>query len=174
MFRSVRGPAILTLALTTLCLHGCCKKKGDAPSQQDAQTFAIGQPVEFDDSTWVVVSAKSRGNTLTPNNPITQPRKSDGRFIEVVFKITNKSKKHESILNRPKLVDDQQREFGEVGAPILFIPAGKSTLGTEPIPPSMTKEFYGVYEVAADAKNLKFRARALSPLGGRKLVDLGL
>lgn len=153
---------------------GCCKKKDKAGGEATEKVYAVGDKVEFPDSTWVVVSAKSRGKTLTPNNPVTKPRTTEGRFIQVVFKITNKTKKHEAILVRPKLIDDQQREFGEVGTPILFIPNGKSTLGTEPIPPSMTKEFYGVYEVAADAKGLKFRARPLTPLGKRQLVDLGL
>ena len=168
--------AASALVLASCAVSGCCKKKGgDASSAtEEDKIYGIGETIEFPDSTWVVVSAKDRGKTLTPNNPITKARKTDGRFIQVVFKITNKTKKHEGILNRPKLVDDQQREFGEVGTPILFIPNGKSTLGTEPIPPSLTKEFYGVYEVAADAKNLQFRARPLAPFGKRKLVALGI
>jgi hypothetical protein len=36
------------------------------------------------------------------------------------------------------------------------------------------KEFYAMYEVPTDAKELKFQARALSAFGDKTLVDLGL
>ncbi len=47
-------------------------------------------------------------------------------------------------------------------------------MGLKALPASITKEFQAVYEVPADAKSIKFQARALSAFGDKKLVDLGL
>jgi len=126
-------------------------RSGDAP-KADAK---MGDRVDFDDSTWVVLDAKNGGKTLKSNNQFQEAAKTDGKFVIVHFKVTNKTKKEERLLEQPKVVDSKGREFGHLDSEMFYIPDGKKTLALEALPPSMAREFYSVFEVPDDATGLK-------------------
>lgn len=156
-----RRQAIALFILVIGALLACKSKEVDAK---------IGEQVKFDDSQWEVVSAKNLGTDV---QGITGNKKTAGKFVKVEFKVTNLSKKEESILDHPKLLDDKDREFGPMDDQMLYIPDPERTITLESLPPSMLKRFSAIYELPADAAGLKFQARALSAFGDKKKVVLG-
>ena len=102
-----------------------------------------------------------------------EEKKTDGRFIQVHYKVTNKGKKEEMLLDRPKIVDDKGREFGPIDMESFYVPAKAKTIGLDTLQPSMPKEYWTVIEVPADAKSLKFQVHGFGLLGDKKNVDLG-
>ncbi len=152
--------SLLTLVVALLA----CKS---APPKE----AKLGETVTFDDSAWVIVSATNIGPELTG---ITGNKKTAGKFVKVEFKITNTGKKDESILDHPKVVDDQGREFGPMDDQALYIPEPEQTLTLESLPPSIMKRFSALYEVPADAKGLRFEARELAAFGKKQKVALGI
>ena len=151
------------------------KAQKEQQSKQQAalgSAVKIGETVSFTgDSTWVVTNARDRGKKLAAGG---EHATTDGRFIEVDIKITNKGQKEDSILDLPALVDATGREFKPWEKSSSFIGANARDLAMAPLPPSMPKEFVEIYEVPADATGLKFKARALAAFGDTRFVDLGL
>lgn len=155
---------VLALFIGILLVLLACKSKPENDPK-------VGETVKFDDSEWVVVSGKVIGNNI---NGITGNKKTAGKFVKVEFKVTNTSKQDETILDHPKLIDDQSREFKPIDDQALYIQEPEQTLTLESLPPSLMKRFSAIYETPADSKGFRFEARALSAFGERKKVALGM
>jgi len=135
----------------------------------------INDLVKLHDSEWVVLGAEDLGKTAVSNNRFQKDAQTEGRFIRVHFRVTNRTKKEERLLiNVPVIVDSQGREFKHIDGESFYIPNGAKTLSMEALPPDIGKEFYEVYEVSAGASELKLRVSPIEALGPKKLVDLGL
>jgi hypothetical protein len=150
------------------------QKEHQARLAREAATppVAVGSPVTFDnDSTWTVTDVKDRGKSLAS---ATSNAATGGHFVQVSFKITNLTKKEDSLFDLPAIVDGQGRELKPYEQSATFLPPGGHDLASAPLPPSIEKEFVEIFEVPADAQKLKFRARALAPMGDTRLVDLGM
>ncbi len=91
----------------------------------------------------------------------------------VHFKVKNLTNKEDRIMDQPKVIDSKGREFSPYDHQAFFVPKNAKTLSLEALPPSLAKEFWGVYEVAADSAGLSYQARALALGGDKKLVALG-
>ena len=139
-----------------------------------AKVSMIGEKITFNDSEWIVTDAQIKGKSMKSNNPFQEDATTEGKFVIVAFKIKNLSNKEERILDTPKIVDSQGREFREYDKGSFYIPENGKTLIMDALPSGLQKQFYAVYEVADDAKGFKFQARALSINGDKKLLDLGL
>jgi hypothetical protein len=182
---------ILTISMVVLCaiMFIACAGKGDKDKNKgdggeakkgdgkDAKAgLKIGDEVSFKDSTWVVIKAEDKGKTLTSNNQFQKDAtSSDGKFILIQFKVTNLGNKEQRLINTPKVIDSKGREFKHMDKQAFFIPKDAKTMTLEALPASLSREFYGIYEVPADATGLKFQTRDLSSLisPDYKLVDLG-
>jgi hypothetical protein len=165
----VLGAMLLLLGALLAC------KGGSSSSSSTAATAKLGDTVTFDDSEWIVVEAKDAGKSIKSNSEFNEEKKdTPGRFIQVHYKVTNKGKKEEMLLDRPKIIDDKGREFGPIDMESFYVPAKSKTIGLETLQPSMPKEFWTVVEVPPDAKSLKFQVHGFSLLGDKKNVDLGL
>jgi len=166
---------LLSVALASgSALQGCCRCVGGSDSDSD-KPAKLGDTVTFkNDSEWEVLDAKDFGKTIAPNSEFQDPGKTKGRFIRVHYKVTNKGKKSESILDGPKLIDGKGREFETWSESAFYMPKDGKSITLEPLPPDMSKEFYAIYEVPKDASDLKFQARALEAFGKKRLVDLEL
>lgn len=108
---------------------------------------------------WTITEVLDRGSRLK-NTVLGNELSTQGRYIQVRFKITNKSSKEGFFLARPKLVDDKGREFAHLGFSSDYVTpggAGESMVDAK-IPASMTKEYYEIFEVPADADGLKLKA----------------
>ncbi len=152
-----------------------CKGSSSSSSTTSGATAKMGEAVTFDDSEWTVIEAKDSGKTLKSNSEFNEEeKKTEGRFIQVHYKVTNKGKKEEMLLDRPKVVDDKGREFGPIDMESFYVPAKSKTIGLDTLQPSMPKEYWTVVEVPADAKSLKFQVHGFGLLGDKKNVDIGL
>jgi hypothetical protein len=140
----------------------------------------VGDTVVFDgDSSWVIVSVKDHGHDLAaPRAPHEKhaekiaPAHSDGRFIEVRFKITNLGKSAQLASTMPKLLDAKGREFAAYENDTQFL--DEKSLAEASLPPGLARDFEEIYEVPADAQGLKIQTQQLAPFGHPKMVQLGL
>ena len=143
----------------------------------------MNEELVFPESKWVVVEAKNLGNTIKATNP-TDPRekKTEGRFILVRYKVTNKGTKEIQLgWEDPKIVDES-REFKTLGEEQMdFLPRFAKTMSDEDsthIPAGQTREFHALYEVPADAKGLRLMAESFKERRGRPVnegyIELGL
>ncbi len=188
----------ITLILAVGLLASCDdKKKEPAPTSTAKATssatatssakrapkkdYKTGDKVEFDDATWVVVSAKDAGKELPEGEGwkkgMIGTAKTDGRFILVKVKVTNKGKAEAPKLDfsHPKIVDDQSREFGRYKNDWERFPPDSKMLEKDAIPVGMTREFPMAFEVPADAKGLKLKVMSLQAPGkNTELVALNL
>jgi hypothetical protein len=147
-----------------------CDKDGDKKSSASGADAKIGEQITFEDSEWTVTAATDNGKAL---KCIDGEKKTEGKYVTVEFKVKNTSKKEETILDHPKIVDDSGREFGVFDHQSLCLPTGKKSMILEQLQPSIGKEFSAIYEVAGDAKGLKFMARELAWSGDKRGVVLG-
>jgi hypothetical protein len=148
---------------------------GAAAAPRAAKTAALGDTITMSDSTWTVISAKDLGTTVKSNNSVVEDLKSEGgKYIAVVFKVTNLGKKEERIFGHPKLRDSLGREFDAHDHSIFYLPKGKKSMQLEAIPPGLPKEFWAIYEVPETATGLQFMARELAMSARSYPVALGL
>jgi hypothetical protein len=119
------------------------------------------------------VPAKDMGNRLKSNNPFQENAKTEGKYIGVQFKVTNLTKVEERIIEHPKLVDGQGREFNVLDEAAFYIPEKAKTMQLEALPPSLQRTFWAIYEVPADASGFKFQVRTLGLFPDNALVALG-
>src|ERR1700690_4471212 len=85
----VFGAMLVLLGALLACKGGSSSSGGGTTG-----TGKIGETIVLDDAEWVVVDAKDVGKTIKSNSEFTQEdKKTDVRFIQVHFKITNKGKK---------------------------------------------------------------------------------
>jgi hypothetical protein len=155
------------------------KRQAQAEAERRRQEAEKNKPanmneeIKFDDSVWVVKSAELCGKTMASNNTFQKGATTEGKFVRVQFSVKNLQNKQDSIMDHPKLMDSQGREFGLYDHASFYVPKGTKTMVLEQLPPSMTKEYWAVYEVPDDSTGIRFKARSLSAFGATKLVDLG-
>jgi len=168
--------SLLVLAAFALLAMGSFGKSDDEKAKEEEAkgTAKIGETISFEDSEWVVLDAKDVGSTLKSNNQFQEDRTSaDGKFVQVHFKITNKSKKEEMLFLPLNLIDGEKNEFKELDERAFYVPAKAKTLGMEALPVGLSREFWTVFEVPKKATNFKFRTRKLKDDSDTKLVELG-
>ena len=135
---------------------------------------AIGDKVEFGDSTWVVLSAREVGATLPKAMFATEKRSSGGKFIYVRYKVTNNTNEEEQILFTPAVSDSRGRRYEELDESEMYLPDGETGMTIEPLPPSLPKTFSALFEVAEDSAGVVFLARSLGFDKQEKPVALNL
>lgn len=151
------------------------KEKKEKKSDEEKAVAKVGDKVEFEDSAWVVTEVKDIGKELKASNSFVKPKKTEGRFVMVKFKVTNKGKKEANVLEHPKVMDAKGREFGNFDQQMMYLPDDLKTMILESLQPDITKTFAAIYELPEDAKSLKFQAKELELFGSKKaLIDLGL
>ena len=152
-----------------------CKDKGSPSSATDPGKAAkIGEQVPFGDSEWTVVEVKDAGTKLKANSDYGEDKATDGRFVQVHYRVTNKGKKEEHILDTPKVVDAKGRVFAPIEMESFYVPAKTKSLGLEALPPSQPKDYWTVVEVPGDATGLALQIHGLGLFGDKKTVDLGI
>ena len=162
-----------TLAVCALLVSApACK---NSSSSSGGGNPKIGDTVTFDDSEWVVIEAKDVGRVLKSNSEFNdEQKKTNGRFIQVHFKVTNKDKKEQIVMDAPKIVDDKGGEYPAIQGESSFVPAKTKSIGLQTLNPSTPAEFWTVIEVTPNAKNLKLEVHGFSLLNEKKDIELGL
>lgn len=134
----------------------------------------IGDAVSFEDSEWTVVEAKNVGQKLAQNGGPGTPRTTEGKFVQIHYRVTNLGKKEERLLDAPRVVDAKGRQFGRIELEAFYVPERSTAIGVDPLQPRRGKEFWTVIELPADATGLKLELHGLGLFGPKKLVDLGM
>ena len=109
------------------------KEKKLHPATTGGPAAKLGDPVSFADSTWVVAAARDRGAKLGGAG---SSATTAGTFVEVRFSVTNLTKKEDSLLDLPAVLDAQGREYKPFERSSAFLPAGAAQRrdGRRPVP----------------------------------------
>ena len=137
------------------------------------QGYKIGDLIKFDDSEWIIASAWNNGKKMESNLIFQEDATTEGMFITVCFKVKNLNNTEVTIIDTPKLIDSQGREFSEYTNEAWYVPKNTHTIEFESLPPGLTKQYYAIFEVPADANNFKFQAQALARNGDQIPVSIG-
>ena len=126
-----------------------------------AKGYTIGDTVDFGDSSWVVQSARELGSILPKKNLFVKDRTSEGKFIYVRFKVTNRTNEEEQIAFSPAVRDSKGRRYEEMDETEMYLPEGETGITLEALPASLSKTFSAIFEVPKDSEGVVFLARSL-------------
>lgn len=138
-----------------------------------AQKFAIGDTVELNDSSWVVIEARDMGSRLS-GGMFSEAKQSEGKFIYVRYKVTNNTNEEQSVLFTPAVQDSKGRRFEEMDDLEFYLPEGQTGMTMEQLPSGLPKTFSAIFEVPADASGISFLTRNFDAWSkSEKSVELG-
>ena len=127
------------------------------------KSFTINDIVDFDDSSWVVLSARELGSSIKNTNMGAEDLDSEGKFIYVKYKVTNNKKEEESIAFTPSVRDSKGRRYEELVKSEMYLPEGETGITMEALPASLSKTFSAIFEVPKDSTGIVFLARSFVP-----------
>jgi hypothetical protein len=150
------------------------KKDGDDKAATTTTTAGkLGTTTTVGDADWTVLDIVNRGSTMKANESYEKDAVTTGTFIQVHFKIANKSKKEGVMGDVPKLVDTTGREFGTIETASSFRPKDTNGVFLDKLQPSATKEFTEIYELPAGVTSVSMKAHDFGLFGSDKTIDLG-
>ena len=166
------------LPVFALLAVGSSSPKKDGAADDKAATTSttagkLGTATTIGDSEWTVVDIVNRGSTMKANESYEKDALTTGSFIQVHFKIANKSKKEGVMGDVPKLVDATGREFGTIETASSFRPKDTNGVFLDKLQPSATKEFTEIYELPAGVTSVSMKAHDFGLFGSDKTIDLG-
>ena len=158
-----------------LAVGSSSPKKGadDKASTTTTTSGKLGSATTIGDSEWTVLDIVNRGSTMKANESYEKDAVTTGTFIQLHFKIANKSKKEGVMGDVPKLVDATGREFGTMENASSFRPKDTNGVFLDKLQPSMTKEFTEIYELPAGVTSVSLKAHDFGLFGSDKTIDLG-
>jgi len=158
-----------------LAVGSSSPKKGadDKASTTTTTSGKLGSATTIGDSEWTVLDIVNRGSTMKANESYEKNAVTTGTFIQLHFKIANKSKKEGVMGDVPKLVDATGREFGTMENASSFRPKDTNGVFLDKLQPSMTKEFTEIYELPAGVTSVSLKAHDFGLFGSDKTIDLG-
>lgn len=145
---SVSKIAFITILAATSCFA------------DDQKIYKVGEPIDFEDSQWVVLSTRNLGHKLG-GDEFTESKTSEGNFIKVTYKVKNNKSSEEQIIETPKLKDSGGNEYNELDDVGMYLKEGESEMTLSQLPAHINKTFVSIYEVSPESKELKFMARSL-------------
>ena len=152
-------------------------KFDSAPGKVADKTFKINDTVSLSDSEWSVVKATDMGSTLKGDEDEgTENKTSEGKFVYVRYRVTNKTKGNEEIIFTPTLQDSKGRNFEQTDDASDYLPKGEKTMDLEQLPSGVPKTFSAIFEVPKDATGLLFLTRSITAVVAPELkaIELGL
>jgi hypothetical protein len=169
---------LAVLPVFALLAVGSSSPKKDGAADDKAATTTttagkLGTATTIGDSEWTVLDIVNRGTTMKANESYEKDAVTTGSFIQVHFKIANKSKKEGVMGDVPKLVDTTGREFGTIETASSFRPKDTNGVFLDKLQPSMTKEFTEIYEIPAGVTSVSLKAHDFGLFGSDKSIALG-
>jgi hypothetical protein len=153
------------------------KKDGSAADDKPGTTTTtsgkLGSAITVGDAEWTVLDIVNRGTAMKANESFEKDAATTGTFVQVRFKVTNKSKKEGVMGEIPKLVDGTGREFGTFESASSFRPKDTNGVFLDKVQPSMTKEFTEIYELPAGVTSVSLKAHDFGLFGSDKTIALG-
>jgi hypothetical protein len=132
----------------------------------------IGDYVTLGELRWHVVKAESLGSELTSDNQFIDSKTTAGKFVAVYFDVENLGKDPTSFFG-VDLVDGVERQFGAFDEGFMFVPNElQCTLAK--MNPNLPLSCMVIFEIPADATELKLKVTSQVPFGDEALIALGL
>jgi hypothetical protein len=161
-----------------LAIGSSSPKKDGAAGDDKASTTtttagSIGKAIEIGDAEWTIIDIANRGSKMKANESYEKDAVTTGTYVQVHFKVTNKSKKEGTLADVPKLVDGTGREFGTMELQSSFRPKDTNGVFLDKIQPSMSKEFTEIYELPAGVTSVSMKAHDFGLFGKDKQISLG-
>jgi hypothetical protein len=169
---------LAVLPVFALLAVGSSSPKKDGAADDKASTTSVtagklGTATLIGDAEWTVLDVVNRGSSMKANESYEKDAVTTGTFVQVHFKVTNKSKKEGTLGEVPKLVDTTGREFGTIESPSAFRPKDTNGVFLDKVQPSMTKEFTEIYELPAGVTSVSMKAHDFGLFGSDKTIALG-
>jgi hypothetical protein len=168
---------LAVLPVFALLAVGSSSPKKDGADDKAATTTTtagkLGTATTVGDAEWTVLDIVNRGTTMKANESYEKDAVTTGTFIQVHFKIGNKSKKEGVMGDVPKLVDTTGREFGTIETASSFRPKDTNGVFLDKLQPSATKEFTEIYELPAGVTSVSMKAHDFGLFGSDKTIELG-
>lgn len=169
---------LAVLPVFALLAVGSSSPKKDGAADDKASTTTttagkLGSAITVGDAEWTVLDIVNRGSAMKANESYEKDAATTGSFVQVRFKVTNKSKKEGVMGEIPKLVDATGREFGTFETASSFRPKDTTGVFLDKVQPSMTKEFTEIYEVPAGVTTVSLKAHDFGLFGSDKTIALG-
>jgi hypothetical protein len=161
-----------------LAVGSSSPKKDGAPTDDKASTTTltaagIGKAIAVGDAEWTVIDVVNRGSKMKANESFEKDATTAGTFLQIHFKVANVSKKEGTMGEVPKVVDGTGREFGTLDNASSFRPKDANGIFLDKVQPSMSKEFYEIYEVPPGVTTISFKAHDFGLFGKDKTIELG-
>jgi hypothetical protein len=160
-----------------LALGSSSPKKGTGGDKVSTTetTGAVSKEAHFfAGASWTVLDVVDRGSTMKVNDGDGKPASTSGRFIQVHYRVTNTGKKEGSLhRGSSKITDLTGREFGSMAYQEVYIPKGAEPLFLDKIQPSLSKDFYAIVEVPADAQALSLKVSDFGYGSSTRTISLG-
>ena len=145
----------------------------DKPGTTTTTAGKLGTAITVGDAEWTVLDVVNRGSAMKANESYEKDASTTGTFVQVKFKVTNKSKKEGIMGDVPKLVDGTGREFGTMETASSFRPKDTNGVFLDKLQPSMSKEFTEIYELAAGVTSVSMKVHDFGLFGSEKKIELG-
>lgn len=139
----------------------------------DVRTGLWPLPSWLRGSEWTILDVVNRGSKMKANESFEKDASTAGTFVQVHFKVANVSKKEGTVGEVPKVIDPTGREFGTYENASSFRPKDSNGIFLDKVQPSMSKEFYEIFEVPPGVTTLSFKAHDFGIFGKEKVIALG-
>lgn len=164
--------------------------KGNSPEKEDIQVqpskkeenlkgskekpYNKDEVITVGDVEWKIVSAENIGSVIKSGNQFIEDCKTDsGSYVKLIVSVKNNRKEMFSIMNL-NIFDDQDRKYITSSDVSMCV---KDTLFIlDNINPGIEKSYTAIYEIPADAKNLKLELDSTGSLFSgekNKYISLG-
>lgn len=169
---------LAVLPFFALLAVGSSSPKKDGAAADDkvgttTTTGSVGKGVAIGDAEWTVIDIVNRGTKMKANESFEKDATTTGTFLQIHFKVANTGKKEGTIGDVPKVVDPGGREFGTYENASSFRPKDSTGVFLDKVQPSMSKEFYEIYEVPAGVTTVSLKAHDFGLFGKDKTIALG-
>ena len=153
-------------------------EKKEITSKETSTIYSINQDVKVSDVRWKLIDVKNRGSVLKASESqyptITKDKTTAGKFIEITMEVENLGTEMKSVSNL-HIVDNKNREFIPASDTSEWIPEEKEMFLLSNLNPNMPQQFTDIYEIPADATDLKVKVGDLSLWGDKEsLISLGI
>ncbi len=145
-----------------------------SPSEDEAQTVAIGQPLPVGSVQWTVTDARRVSELTQQDAPPKVAKTEQGDFVVVDFSFTNNDSDAVTLDNNSLvLLDSQERESKSSPDEIFYVPKERKVF-LERINPGVSREGQAIFQVAPGASGFRLQAGDARPITNEEgYVDLG-
>lgn len=145
----------------------------EKPSEPTAERLpGLGDTVSLGTTRWKVDVAEDLGQSVPSGNQFIDDLTTSGKFVRIGLIFANDDS-DAAFVPEPAIVDGRDRVFEPSSDAWMVIDSGVSCV-LEQVNPGMTQECLWIYELPADASDLRLRVKSQQFFADTTDIDLGL